>query len=318
MRRRLAFVLAGLLVVGAAGCGFGGGGRSESSAPVTSAPAAGPSGPPLAPEDYQAALTAVDTALGPGFVGLGGTLQPADVLSAADAIALNIATQAETLKEINPPVAAAAAHNNLVTALDQLADDLLVVSGAAARKEVCTGASGLPRAVNGAGAAAVRAAAQALATADPAHPYTVGSFLPGETPLQNRRLATGNIHGGVTSGHGWLTFTTTDPNRDTMVRMVSGGRVIRSIYIQGGETASVDKLPDGALEVYYTTGNDWDEVNQRFTRDCEFKKFDAPLEYRTRDLGSSLEYTIFELIVYGMGDTSVASSIVPPDAFPTG
>jgi hypothetical protein len=78
---------------------------------------------------------------------------------------------------------------------------------------------------------------------------------------------------------------------------------------------TVDGIPDGTYEVFFTTGNDWDDVNQRFTRDCSFEKFDDPVEFTTRDLEDSIEYSIWELSLATLGGNA-PTTLVDPGAFP--
>ncbi|MBX6388719.1 MAG: hypothetical protein IRZ08_06930 [Frankia sp.] len=319
------------LAVGLAGCGLdemspelrqpppsGPTDASSSPSPTTKAPPSLRPPQPVSAAVYQQALTDLDSALALGFFALGAALAPADVESAADGLAGELDLQATKLGRITPPTAVATAHEDLTTALGALADDLETLAGDAADWAVCTGGTGLPRASSGNGAHLFRLAAGALATADPAHPYAVGTFLPAGSPDPGRRPGNGSLPGGQRGGYGELTVIHASGSTDAVVKLMANGQVTRSVYVQAGTSTTVDGIPNGTYEVFFTTGNDWDDVNQRFTRDCSFEKFEDPVEFTTRDLGSSIEYTTWELTLYAVEGGNAPTTAVDPGAFPVG
>ncbi len=289
---------------------------TRSAAPPR-APVATPTPARVTPEAYQRVLTELDTALGPGFGAIGSAQTPEDLAAALSAVALNLTIQADGLEDVRPPAAVATAHTGLSDALGTLAAELTSLAGDARDREVCTGGSGLPRAASGNGGHLFRLAVLGLATADPAHHYTVGSFLPPGAPDQTRRAGNGSLPGGRRGGYGELTITASG-GTDAVVKVLQGADVIRNVYVQAGASAKVDGIPNGTFDVFYTEGTDWDDANHRFTRDCAFSRFDQPITFSTTNHPGSIEYTTYTLTLYGVVGGTASSTDVPPGAFPGG
>jgi hypothetical protein len=266
---------------------------------------------------YQQALADLDAALAPGFTAIGASLTPADLSAALSAVATNLKIQSDTLDAVRPPREVESAHDDLISALAALVRDLRSLSQDADSQALCTGGSGLPRAASGNGAHLTRLAATAVGTADPSHPYAVGTFLPAGSPDQNRQPQNGSLGGGRRGGYGELTVTTST-DTDAVVKLTEGESVVRVVFVRAGTSTTVDGIPDGTFVAYYTTGSDWDEANARFTRDCDFSKFDEALPYTTRHLSGSIEYSTFELTLYGVIGGNASTSRVDPGAFPGG
>lgn len=330
-KRRLMLSLAVpvVLVTSLAACGGGGdffpqvpagsetGSFVTRSAAPPRAPVATPTPARVTPEAYQRVLTDLDTALGPGFGAIGSAQTPEDLAAALSAVALNLTIQAGGLDDVRPPAAVAAAHTGLSDALGTLASELTSLAGDARDRDLCTGGSGLPRAASGSGGHLLRLAVLGLATADPAHHYTVGSFLPPGAPDQTRRPANGSLPGGRRGGYGELTVTASG-GTDAVVKVLQGADVIRNVYVQAGASAKVDGIPNGTFDVFYTEGTDWDDANHRFTRDCAFSRFDQPVTFSTTNRPGSIEYTTYTLTLYGVIGGTASTTDVPPGAFPAG
>ncbi|CUU59836.1 hypothetical protein Ga0074812_13241 [Parafrankia irregularis] len=269
--------------------------------------ACGSDEPRLTPDAYQGVLTDLDKSLDPAFDGVGAALTPEDLSTALTATATSLTSQADKLAQVRPPETVDAAHGKLRQALDELAGDLTSLSQDAQDKKLCTGGSGLPRAASADGANQVRQAAQELTTADSGRSFTVGAFLPVGTPDQTRRPANGSLPGGRGGGGGELTVNASS-DADAVVKLTQGTEVIRNVYVQAGGSTTADGIPDGTYEVFYTVGTDWDDANARFTRDCDFSKFDETLSYD--------QYTSYELTLYGVISGNASTSSVDPGAFP--
>ncbi|MDT3446379.1 MULTISPECIES: hypothetical protein [unclassified Pseudofrankia] len=290
---------------------------SASASPTPLAPKTPPGLTPISRADFQKALSDVDAALGPGFGAVGGAQTPSDLSGALGAVALNLGVQADALDRLRPPLPSVTATKQLAAALRSLSKDLTAVATDADIQRVCTGASGMPHVANSPGADAFRLAFLALITANPGHPYTFGAFLPGAGPDPNRRPGNGALPGGRRGGYGKLTV---DNQRtvDTVVKIMSGGDLIRAIYVQAGAQATVDAMPNGTYEAFYTSGTDWDDGGRRFTRDCEFEKFDDPLQYTTRTTSTAIEYSVWTLTLLRTSSlgSGAPTSPVEAGAFP--
>ncbi|WP_322760792.1 hypothetical protein [Frankia sp. Cr2] len=287
--------------------------RASSSIPApTPTPISTPT--PITSGEYQAALSALDSALAPQFsaVFLSGT--PAALSNAFKSAAAELRTQGLTLSRIRPPADVAAAHKNLVVALSTLTSDLSSLAGDARDHTLCTGGAGMPRAASGDGARALRSAATAIASADPAQSYKVGTFMPAAQPDLNRQPANGNLSPGKRGGLGKLTIKAA--TTDAVIKLTGGGTLIRNIYVRAGQTVVADGIPDGTFDVFFTTGTDWESAASRFTRDCAFSKFDQPLPYQTKYFSTQTQYTTFTLTLYKSIDGNASTSSVDPDSFP--
>ncbi|WP_242605646.1 hypothetical protein [Frankia sp. Cppng1_Ct_nod] len=309
-----------LVSVTVAACGKGGSGQgharptAQAGRPSSMTPVPSPTPTPIAPVEYQAALSAVDAALTPQFssIFLSGT--PADLAKAFTEAATTISTRRSALTQIRPPVNVASAHIDLLAALWKLASDLQGLAGDARRNALCTGGAGIPRAASGSGAQALRQAATEIGTADPAQSYKVGTFLPAGSPDLNRQPANGSLGPGKRGGMGELTIN--GSSTDAVVKLTRDGSLIRNVYVRAGATVTVDAIPDGTLDAFFTTGTDWDAAGGRFTRDCTFSKFDQSLPYRTNYYRTETQYTTFTLTLYKSAAGNASTSRVDPGSFP--
>ncbi|WP_322750853.1 MULTISPECIES: hypothetical protein [unclassified Frankia] len=330
LRSRLLVMCGGVLALVAGGlatsCG-GGGSRdglpqptsptSRASSPIatpTPTPTPSPTPTTITSGEYQTALSALDSALAPRFsaVFLSGT--PAALSNAFKSAAGELGTQGLTLSRIRPPANVASAHQDLVAALSALKSDLLNLAGDARDHTLCTGGAGMPRAASGDGARVLRAAAAAIASADPAQSYKVGTFMPAAQPDLNRQPVNGSLGPGKRGGLGKLTIKAA--TTDAVIKLTGGGTLIRNIYVRAGATVTADGIPDGTFDVFFTTGTDWEAAASRFTRDCDFSKFDQPLSYQTKYYSTQTQYTTFTLTLYKSVGGNASTSSVDPDSFP--
>lgn len=287
---------------------------TSASAPAPS-PRPSPSPTGVAPAAYQEVLTGLDTALTPDLVAVSGAQTPAELSGALRTAGTDLATRRTALERIAPPVRASAAHAQLVTALVALGTDLDSLRADADRQVLCTGSSGGRRASAGNGAHLTRLATAALAAADPVSSYRVGSFLPAGQPDQTRRPDNGSIGPGRRGGYGKLTIEA-PASQDAVVKLTEGGARVRNIFVRGGSSTTVDGLPDGHFDVYYTTGEDWDTDAARFTRNCSFSRFDSGVAFTTKHLSTSIQYTTYRLTLFDVAGGNATSVPVPPTDFP--
>jgi len=308
-----------LVLASLTACSGDGGSTPKPTASASPTPVGPKSPPPLTPisrADFQRALSDVDGALGPGFGAVGGAQTPTDLSGALGAVSLNLDAQADALDKLRPPLPAVTATRQLSAALRALSNDLTTVATDANNQAVCTGASGLPHVANSPGADAFRLAFLTLNTANPGHPYTFGTFLPAAGPDPNRRPGNGALPGGRRGGYGKLTIDN-QGTVDTVVKLMSGGDLVRSIYVQAGAQASVDAIPNGTYQAFYTSGADWDDGSRRFSRNCEFDKFDDPLEYTTTTTSTAINYSVWTLTLHTSTPGAGAStSSVDAGTFP--
>jgi hypothetical protein len=268
--------------------------------------------PPLDPASFQSALDAANKQLTDGINKLRQATTPKAVSTAADALATTVSSQASSLSALTPPEGAATAHRDLVDALSALEDDMTAVSSSADSRNVCTGGSASAELSRAEGAADLRTAITALGAADPAAKYRFGSFLPGPTKDQNRRKANGSYITRTTGGSGQLKIDNGN-NVDTVVKLVKVGskKAAVSVYVRGTKKVTTGRIKDGTYQVFTSSGADWDGA--RFTRNCQFSKFDSNMKFTT----TSRQYTIWEIGLKTRLGGNVSSSDVDPDTFPS-
>jgi hypothetical protein len=264
------------------------------------------------PEEYQAALASVDSAIAAGLRKLNATRTEPTVRNAADALVLALDVETEKLRALTAPEPVAAAHERLLTALDGFS----VALSAGPTEGVCAGSSATARISREASVNEVRAAAQALAAADPAHAFRVGTSLPKAAQDANRRLGNGRyLKRTATSGSGQLKIKN-DGGTDGVASIVAANAKQPTIvvYVRGKQTFTVRGIRDGTYQIYLTTGADWDNAAKTFSRDCAFQRFDDTFKFST----TSTTYTVWEFTVGDAPGGNATTSEVGADEFPIG
>ncbi|MFC6023231.1 hypothetical protein ACFP2T_44655 [Plantactinospora solaniradicis] len=270
---------------------------------------------PISAQEYQALLAEVDKAVAPAFTKLGGAKNPKAVGSAVDGIETALNQQIEALSKVVPPANAATAHADLLRGLEGLGDSVAETGSAAGAGEVCLGSSALARLSREAASEDVRSAQQALASADPAQPYQVGSFVPKKATDTNRRAKNGTFLKRVRSGQGQLKIEN-GGSTDAVINVVLGSAKSPtvSVYVRAKGKFTVSSIKDGTYRIYMTSGKDWDAKAKAFSRDCNFSRFEDTFKFTT----TSSQYTIWTITLTPVAGGNARTSDVDPDAFPGG
>jgi hypothetical protein len=201
------------------------------------------------------------------------------------------------------------ANTDLTNGLSGLTADLSTLAAEATNADVCLGPAATAELSRSADLASLRAAITRLATADPAHPYQVGVWLPSVTQDQYRSQPTGTVVAGhADSGQGWLTITNGGTTDATVSLVADGAAPSVTVYVGQGQTYTLEGIPDGVYQLYVTSGADWDPAARLFSRSCQFQQFD----YTTTD-AEATTYTVTLTPVIG-GNASM--STVDPGQFP--
>ncbi|MFB9234090.1 hypothetical protein ACFFWC_00840 [Plantactinospora siamensis] len=288
-------------------------GKGKNPAPVAAAAASTTSGAPVTPEQYQATLTGFDSAMAAAFRSLAAAKNPHAVTLATAGISKTITEQRATLADLTPPATAASAHADLLGGLLELSSALAVAGSVADSWEVCVGPAATAQLSRDAAVERLRGAFRTLASADPAHPYRVGAFIPAKTEDANRRLSTGSYLKRTQGGLGRLKIEN-NGTVDTVFSVVRGKTVVDRIYVRSKSTATVRGIPDGTYQVYFVSGIDWDSRFKAFGRDCGFERFDSTYKFTT----TSRSYTEWTLSLLAGNGGNASSSDVDPDQFPAG
>ncbi|HKS98334.1 MAG TPA: hypothetical protein VJT31_02290, partial [Rugosimonospora sp.] len=322
-RRALIVGVIVLAVLAACGAGvfalntFGGKPKHTSSTVTGGTPGTSPSpsATPVTATAYQQALTALDTAVAPGFQQLLAARTPSAVADAVGSIGTTLTAQVQVLGGLMPPDAVSSAHTTFVTALSSLAGDVQSAAAAAGSRQLCGGSSALATISESPGADQARTAAAALATADAANPYKVGAWLPASTAQQSRRLGNGNyVKAPGKRGLGRLKITNSGSvDAAISIAPASGGNSVLTVYVRAKGTFTATHIVDGTYNIFVTTGSDWDTGAKAFTRDCDFSKFDTPATYRT----TSSTYTQYSITLTPVSGGNATTSGVDPNQFPS-
>jgi hypothetical protein len=216
----------------------------------------------LEPAAYQDELDVADSALevavdrvadAPTFAALESAVLQAEAVSGA---------AANRLGGLRPPPDRRIAHLDLVQDVSGFAEELALVSLEVATRQLCAAPS-------------VMARISALESSAELRTH-FGGLLPDPSDPPDRRLPNGAI---VLDRRdpGDLRFDVANPgDRPVVVTLADGDRAVAAVYVAGGQTATVDRLPLATYTVYFTTGEDWDQQLQTFTRSCRFVQIDQP------------------------------------------
>ncbi|MGX7674779.1 hypothetical protein [Plantactinospora sp. DSM 117369] len=274
-----------------------------------------PSAAPISAQEYQVLLAEVDKAVAPGFTQLGAAKNPKAVGTAAGTIGRALDQQITALSGVVPPQNAATAHADLLRGLEGMVDSITETGSAAGAGEVCLGSSALARLSRDPAAEDVRTAQQALAAADPAQPYQVGTFVPKKTADSNRRLGNGAYLKRVRSGQGQLKIEN-GGSSDAVINLVLGSAKTPtvSVYVRAKGKHTVSSIKDGTYRIYMTGGKDWDGRAKAFSRNCNFQRFEDTFKFTT----TSSQYTIWTITLTPVAGGNARTSEVDPNSFPGG
>ncbi|MET1071107.1 MAG: hypothetical protein ABWY11_00525 [Umezawaea sp.] len=265
-----AVVVLAVGVAAVAGCSDGGG---KAAAPTTSSTPV-----PLAPTEYQAALTKFDEAVRPVLDRAHAAGSDVDFGAAQQELVEVLDAQSILLEKLVPPAAVATAHDSLARGLGTASLGVRAVSVAAAAPNSCGITEPTLPAAKTAVDDKVRDLGQAYFAPLTTLGFQVGSFVPPPAVapvLEERRAGNGEVvlrNGG--QGPGTLKISNGSAG-DIAVSVVSGdpSNPQVTVYVQGSSDTSVSGI-SGDYEVYFKSGVDWDAGRNGFTRDCSFEKFD--------------------------------------------
>jgi hypothetical protein len=126
-----------------------------------------------------------------------------------------------------------------------------------------------------------------------AHP-TVATNPCNAAPL---RLDNGTslAHSFLGNGMGRLEIANSMPS-DAAVRVVGGADLtIAWIYVQQGQSVTIDNVPLGTHRVLVASGSDWDAQSLTFKCNDVYAEFDKPLEYIDRREDDRTTYSSYKL-----------------------
>jgi hypothetical protein len=133
---------------------------------------------------------------------------------------------------------------------------------------------------------------------------------------QNRRLKNGAfIRNGGRGGRAYLRIRN-GLSDDAVVTLVRGKSKVMSVYVRKRKSYKINNVRDGSYKVYYTTGKDWDRSARAFTRDCDFKRFEKPLRFRTTYGATLIRWSNWTLSLHAVAGGNARTKKVKPGDFP--
>jgi hypothetical protein len=289
-----------------------------SPAPVPADDPLEPSSPPepviapLSPEEYQRRLTAAGDRIRRALARL-AEARTFRALETRVARAESAASgTASTLAGLDPPEEAAGPHATLVRGVRQLAGALERAARAVEARSLCAASSTMARL----GQARARRSLGAARRQLEAEGYDVGALMPPRVPIANRRLATGQyVVPGDRSGLGTLTIDN-GLAVDSLVVLSVGKTVAMSMYVGRRDVGTIGGIRDGTYRVFFTLGTDWDGGIGKFTRNCDFERFDETVSFETSPTGGGVQFQTYTVTLHAVVGGTASTTDVPPDAFP--
>jgi hypothetical protein len=106
---------------------------------------------------------------------------------------------------------------------------------------------------------------------------------------------------------------------DAYVKVITGGRLIASFYVQGGAEFTLQKIPDGTYGIMYRKGFGWDPERLTFQRGMAAAKYDAPLTFAERlEKQGNVQTTytdVVKLTLHKVIEGKASTTDVPPEEF---
>ena len=260
----------------------------------------------LSPEAYQRRLGAANTSLTAAWRSV-ASAGPYDAVGTAAADAGTAASRAaDQLAALAPPAGADALNGDLVAGLRQVATDLSGLTDQVSASTLCASPAVVSGLSTAPGTTRLRDVAARLRGAG----FQWGDFLGRPIPASDTRLA----NGAVVNAHrrGGLGELTVDNGNelDAVVTLAQAGAPAVSMYVRHGAKATLNRIPDGSYQVFFTVGADWNGEDRLFTRSCGFSKFDDLASYATTQDGGRTRYVTYDVTLQPVfGGTAVIRQV---------
>lgn len=101
---------------------------------------------------------------------------------------------------------------------------------------------------------------------------------------------------------------------DGIVVLTRGSKtVLVAFYLQSKDKFTLNGIPDGEYQIFFSTGKDWDWVDGTFTTTQQAQKFDDPLTFVT----SYSTYTTYSLTLHPVAGGTARTIDIDPASFPS-
>lgn len=236
----------------------------------------------LTTEEYQGLLTGLEQAVQPPIDRLAAATSVDEVTVARSELVAAMQAQMEVFRNADPPEDATSQHGAVLTFL-QSAPQLAALTPPDTAPDEC-GIVPTPEEQTALAKADVReelAVAAATLTNDTMARAGLsfgGNLVPPAVELpaeQNRRGENGAVlDRNGPHGRGTLEINNGGDSDAVVAAVASDPKApLASVYVRGNSTARITGIA-GTYQVYFKSGEDWDEERKAFTRDCSFQKFD--------------------------------------------
>ncbi|GGV16464.1 hypothetical protein GCM10010495_33470 [Kitasatospora herbaricolor] len=237
------------------------------------------------------------------LIALGAALKEVSSKAVLAGAGLNMATE---------PTAVSAAHGQLVAALKALSAHIDTVQEEIHSGKYCATGSALARFGQAEALTTIPAALATLAAAG----YPASLTVPPTGQLQQRALDNGAmVREGSLDGRGELSIEN-GGSGDAVLSLAKDGKSVHSIYVGKGQTAKFKGIEDGTYEVFFAGGSDWDPAAKAFTQDCDFSKFDEPLDFKTTRTSSEIRWSTWTLSLQAVVGGNARTTDVPAGSYP--
>ncbi|HVX45955.1 MAG TPA: hypothetical protein VHC49_18845 [Mycobacteriales bacterium] len=266
--------------------------------------------PGIAPAQYRQQLATTGRPMSDALAGIRDAQTEAALSAHLGSAERAVGRSITALAAIQPPEAGRAEHADYVSALRTLDADLTEVQSAVSGKDLCAPSSVLSRLGALRSRSLVPAAAQALQQKG----FATHLSLPAAPREQTRRLANGTFtRAGSRTGLGRLRIRN-DGSTDAVVSLVTRRVPAFAVYVRSGASYTVTGIKDGTYVAYFTTGRDWDQAGNSFTRSCNFTRYDDDFPYVTTPTVRPGWTITLEEVINGNARTSD----VDPKNYPSG
>jgi hypothetical protein len=272
-----------------------------------------PSPVPATPEAYAQHLSTAEEVLTASFRRIGAAATMSSLASEIEAAGTAIDGVGDKFAAMLPPPAAAQGHQQALDALTRMEYEFESIDADRPDGRPCTGGAAVALLALSTPAELVRRAAATLKAADSR--YVFGAFMPAATPLADRKLNNGTVVSRTTRGGSNQLKVVNNNDNDAAVTLTTANTQtsVLTVYVRGKSSNTVTGIRDGVYDKYLTSGKDWDSGTRRFTRGCDYSKFDQPSNL-TSNRSSYTELTITLGAATGGGSPS---STVDPDSYPS-
>jgi hypothetical protein len=143
---------------------------------------------------------------------------------------------------------------------------------------------------------------------------------PYATPTDNYvnyiRPKTGDVVKGfvISGGEGDLTIDNINGGADAVAILTHSGtkNILTGVYIRNGETELIQNIPDGNYNLYFASGNNWNQNTLKFDVSPSYTKFEDVFPYTT----TNTEVTTWRVTLYGVVNGNAKSEVISEDDFP--